>query len=233
LRQALVFCEIEPGQFVAEHELAERFALGRAAVRVALTALEVSGLIVRHPRQGWRATPITANLVRAVNEARARLEVALSEGRLTSAERMRLEQLAGITAALEGRVDSQAIMTMRAADRGIRDALAARTNELTRRWLAEAWDHRDRVVRALERAGIIVPAPDRRQLIAALANGDRAVAAAWLRRDLAREAKALADGIARAGEFGAASPARSARRRRRVRDVAIFDQQIRSHHRQE
>src|SRR5204863_6078351 len=138
-----------------ESELAERFALGRAAVRVALTALEVSDLIVRHPRQGWRATPITAALIRAVNEARGRLEVALAEGRLTPAQRSRLDQLAGITAALEGRPDSQATMTVRAADRGIRDALAARTNELTRRWLAEAWDHRDRVVRALERVGII------------------------------------------------------------------------------
>ena len=58
LRTALVRCEIEPGQFVAEQEIAERFGLGRAAVRVALTALEVAGLVTRRPRQGWRAEPI-------------------------------------------------------------------------------------------------------------------------------------------------------------------------------
>jgi DNA-binding FadR family transcriptional regulator len=63
LRIALVRCEIEPGQFVAEQEIAERFGLGRAAVRVALTALEVAGLVTRRPRQGWRAAPITDELL--------------------------------------------------------------------------------------------------------------------------------------------------------------------------
>src|SRR5262249_5398644 len=159
-------------------------------------------------------TPITMTLVRMLNEARGRLEPALGEGRLTPAERMRLEQLVGITAALADRTDSQAIVTVRAADRGIRDALAARTNEFSARWLAAAWDHRDRVVRALERAGIIVAASDRRPLIAALARGDRTAALAWLKRDLARETKALAVAVTRTGEFGVASPMRSARRRR-------------------
>src|SRR4051794_12665346 len=72
LRTALVRCEIEPGQFVAEQAVAEHFGLGRAAVRTALTALEVAGLVTRRPRQGWRAAPITETLLHAIGAGRLR-----------------------------------------------------------------------------------------------------------------------------------------------------------------
>jgi DNA-binding GntR family transcriptional regulator len=225
LRVALVRCEIEPGHFVAEHEIAERFGLGRAAVRVALTTLEVAGLVVRCPRQGWRATPITENLVRAVTDGRSRLEGVLAAVRPTAADRSRLDQLAGIVAALGDRSDRQSVLTVRAADRQIRDLLAARSDELTRRWLSEVWDHRDRIVCVLDRAGIAIASDDRAPLIAALAKGDQKTAAAWFKRDIARDARLIAAGIAHAGILGAVSSARSARRRR-PRNVKITDREV-------
>ncbi len=231
LRAALIRCEIAPGQFVAEQEIAERFGLGRAAVRVALTALEVAGLVTRRPRQGWRATPVTENLLRAIAAARLRLEPALAETRLSAAERSRLDQLVGIVAALGDRADRQAVLTVRPADRQIRDALAARTDELTRRWLAELWDHRDRIVTALEHAGVIIATADRMPLIAALAAGNRTAAANWLKRDVAREARLIAAAVARTNMLASVSSARSARRRR-PRGVKILNREV-DHQRQE
>ena len=214
LRIALVHCEIEPAHFVGEAAVAERFGLGRAAVRVALTALEVAGLVIRCPRQGWQAAPITADLIRSIYDSRARLESALAVGRLTPSERSRLDQLTGIVAALDGRSDGPAAVTVRAADRRLRDALAMRTDELTQRWLSQVWDHRDRVVDLVERGGLTFKAPDRRPLIAALAKGDIRAASAWLRRDVLRERKAITAALARTEILNAAPTVRSARRRR-------------------
>jgi DNA-binding GntR family transcriptional regulator len=231
LRAALVRCEIEPGQFVAEQTIAERFGLGRASVRVALTALEVAGLVTRRPRQGWRAAPVTENLLRAVAAGRLRLEIALADIKLSAAERSRLDQLVGIVAALGDRSDRQAVLTVRPADRQIRDALAARTDELTRRWLTELWDHRDRVVTALEHAGAVLPTADRTPLIAALAAGDARTAARWLKDDIARDTKLIATAVAGTNLLGAAASARSARRRR-PRGVKILNRDV-THQRQE
>jgi DNA-binding GntR family transcriptional regulator len=231
LRSALVRCEIEPGRFVAEHEIAERFGLGRAAVRVALTALEVAGLVTRRPRQGWRAEPITDNLLRAVAAGRLRLEPAIAEIRLSAADRSRLDQWVGIVAALGDRSDRQAVLTVRPADRQIRDALAARTDEFTRRWLTELWDHRDRIVTALEHAGVALPTADRTPLIAALIDGDRRAAANWLKRDLAREDKLIAAAVERTNLLASTPAARSARRRR-PRGVKILKSAV-DHQKQE
>jgi DNA-binding GntR family transcriptional regulator len=231
LRTALVRCEIEPGQFVAEQEIAERFGLGRASVRVALTALEVAGLVTRRPRQGWRAAPITDDLLRAVGTGRLRLELALADVRLSAPERSRLDQLVGIVAALGDRSDRQAVLTVRPADRQIRDALAARTDELTRRWLAELWDHRDRIVTALDHASVAIPTADRTPLIAALAAGDAKAAARWLKNDISRDTRLIAAAVARTNMLGASSSARSARRRR-PRGVRILNREV-NHQRQE
>lgn len=225
LRAALIRCEIEPGQFVAEHAIAERFGLGRAAVRVALTTLEVSGLVTRRPRQGWRATPITEHLLQAVGDGRLRLELALADIKISAVDRSRLDQLAGIVAALGDRSDRQAVLTVRPADRQIRDVLAARTDELTRRWLAELWDHRDRVVTMLDHAGIVVPSADRTPLIAALTKGDRKAAASWLKREIARETRLIAAAVARSNILATVSSARSARRRGE-RTVKITNREV-------
>ena len=232
LRTALTRCEIEPGQFVAEQEIAERFGLGRAAVRVALTALEVAGLVTRRPRQGWRAAPITEDLLRAIAAGRLRLEPALAEIRLSAVDRSRLDQLVGIVAALGDRADRQAVLTVRPADRQIRDALASRTDELTRRWLAELWDHRDRIVTALEHAGITIATSDRTPLIAALGAGDQAAAASWLKRDIARETKLIAAGIERSQMLAPASSSARSARRRRPRGIKILKSEV-DHQRQE
>jgi lambda repressor-like predicted transcriptional regulator len=123
------------------------------------------------------------------------------------------------------------VLTVRPADRQIRDALAARTDELMRRWLTELWDHRDRIVTALEHAGTTIPTADRTPLIAALAAGNRTAAANWLKRDFLRETKLIAAAVERGNVLASAPSARSARRRR-PRGVKIINREV-DHQRQE
>src|SRR4029453_14352824 len=108
----------------------------------------------------------------------------------------------------------QGVLTVRPADRQIRDALAASTDKFTRRWLAELWDHRDRIVTALEHAGVTIPTADRTPLIAALAAGNRRAAANWLKRDLAREESLIAAAVERPNLLASTPAGRSARRGR-------------------
>jgi hypothetical protein len=109
--------------------------------------------------------------------------------------------------------------------------LAARADELTRRWLAELWDHRDRIVAALDHTGAAIPTADRSPLIAALAAGNRAAAATWLKRDVTRDTKRITAAVARTNLFAAVADARSARRRR-PRGVKILNREV-THQRQE
>src|SRR5262249_16951194 len=149
----------------------------------------------------------------------------------SAADRSRLDPLSGIVAALGDRSDRQAVMTVRPADRQIRDILAARTDELTRRWLSELFDHRDRIVTALEHLGVVVPSADRSPLIRALVAGDRAATVAWLKREISRDTKLIAAAVAATGILGTAPASRSARRRR-PRGVKILNREV-THQRRE
>jgi DNA-binding GntR family transcriptional regulator len=63
LHQAIVRGELSPNERLVEMELAQKFGVGRAAVRAALARLEQDGLVEREPNRGAR--------VRAVSEAEA------------------------------------------------------------------------------------------------------------------------------------------------------------------
>jgi DNA-binding GntR family transcriptional regulator len=63
LHQAIVRGDLSPNERLVEMELAQKFGVGRAAVRAALARLEQDGLVERQPNRGaW---------VRAVSEAEA------------------------------------------------------------------------------------------------------------------------------------------------------------------
>ena len=154
LRTALVRCEIEPGQFVAEQEIAERFGLGRAA-----GARGADRARSRRPRHAPSAPGLARGADHRESAARGRLPAGCgSNSRWPISDFRRLSVRGSISSSASSprsahRSDRQAVLTVRPADRQIRDALAARTDELTRRWLAELWDHRDRIVTALDHAG--------------------------------------------------------------------------------
>lgn len=63
LHQSIVRGELSPNERLVEMELAQKFGVGRAAVRAAVARLEQEGLVERKPNRGAR--------VRAVSEAEA------------------------------------------------------------------------------------------------------------------------------------------------------------------
>src|ERR1700712_614092 len=59
LRQAILSCDLRPGQELREHDLATRFSVSRSPVRDALLRLEGERLITVLPRQGYLVNAIS------------------------------------------------------------------------------------------------------------------------------------------------------------------------------
>lgn len=189
LRRAVIECELLPGVDCSEPDLAERFGLGRAAVRTALVTLAAEGLVTVEPRRGWRVAPVTGALIGDVIRARKAIEPGLAEIRLTPDAAAGLMALTRMGAALQGREDRQALVTLRAADRQILDRLAALVGGLVGRWLDEAWNQADRIAAFFDLAGRPHQPIGREPLVAALAGGDAAAA----RREIAAALTAFQD----------------------------------------
>ncbi len=225
LRQAFVTCEIAPGAHVGEAEIAQRFGLGRAAVRTALTALAAAGFVLRHPRQGWQAAPVVGATVGEIVAARRRLEPALVERPLVERELPVLQSLARLAAAAIAANDRKALSTARIADRQIMETLARGSGAMMLRWLGEAWDHAARLAHLIDQAGALLWPSDREPLIAALTRNDRAAALVEIERDIAHlETAALRALLASQASLTVNSPRRSARRRRKAvasREIAL------------
>ncbi|RYE31563.1 MAG: GntR family transcriptional regulator [Hyphomicrobiales bacterium] len=192
LRQALVRCELVPGTYVHEGDLAQRFGLGRAAVRVALTELAGAGFVARHARQGWRVAAIDGALANAIIEGRQRIEPALVDKPLDERGVALLGSLRGAIDAVIGRYDPSARTMGQQLCRQALDLLAQRAGGFIAVWLRDLWDHTERLTRALEIAGATPPAADPRPLLDALLHGDREAA----RLALQEEHKSFTDAVA-------------------------------------
>nr|WP_052232245.1 GntR family transcriptional regulator [Methylobacterium sp. ZNC0032] len=214
LRQACIACELAPGSFVHEAELAHRYGLGRAAVRVALTELAVSGLVSRHARQGWQVSEIGGSLARSVIEGRRLLEPALLDASLDEGQRMNLRNWRAMMQALDGRDDAQARTMMHRLNRQALDLLSRQVTPLVSGWLRELWDHAERLTRALELAARPVPVGNLGPFLDALLAGDRPAGLAALVADQARCKAALADAFLDAAQL---APAQARRRSRGAR----------------
>jgi len=213
LRKAIVACELTPGDFIHEAALAERFGLGRASVRVALTELAAARFVTRHARQGWRIAPVDGALIAAVLDGRRRLEPALATQRLVEPASASAVALLGMVRSVSGRTELAALATARAAERQLRDLLAAGAGVFARDWLGEIWDHADRIVRMLDLGGHPILPADLGDLIAALISGDARAAARAIAQDNQRFADAVAHGFLAISTQVSRPPARSARRR--------------------
>jgi DNA-binding GntR family transcriptional regulator len=172
LRRALIDCELQPGSQWSEPEIATRFGIGRAAIRVALTTLAGEGLVTAEPRRGWRVAPMTGALIGDILKARRTIEPGLATIRLSADDAARLAAPMRIGAALQGRDDRQALATIRSMERQVLDPLAARAGGLVGSWLAEAWNQTDRIVAFFDLAGRHHRPIDREPLVEALARGD-------------------------------------------------------------
>lgn len=220
LRRAIVTCELAPGAFVGEADLVARFALGRAAVRVALTELAAAKFVSRHARQGWRVAPVNGALSRDVLAALARLEPVLIDTAPDAATKAALIEAAGILDTVIGRDEPQAVTMARAAARRIRELLPpARTGFCAIGCFARgitptgscanwsSWDMRSpwpTCAISFKRYAMAIWPPRRA-----------------LRKDQSRFADALARGFLAKAEFFAPGDARSARRRKPVLARAV------------
>lgn len=74
VRAALLAGDLQPNERLVEADLAERFGIGRHAVRTVLTRLEQDGLVVREPNRGARVRLITPEEAQELLEIRAVLE---------------------------------------------------------------------------------------------------------------------------------------------------------------
>ena len=214
LRTAVVSCELTPGDFVHEAALAERFGLGRASVRVALTELAAGRFVSRHARQGWRIAPIDGALIGAVIDGRRRLEPTLAVHRLAEPALSTATALLGMVRSVSGRTELAALATARAAERQLRNLLAAGAGVFASDWLGEIWDHSDRIVRMLDLNGHAIPSADLSELVAALSAGDGDLAKRAIERDQKRFADAIAYSFLAMSAQPARPQARSARRGR-------------------
>ncbi len=195
LRQALVRCELIPGTYAHEGDLAQRFGLGRAAVRVALTELAGAGFVARHARQGWRVAAVDGALASAIVEARLRIEPALVEKPLDERSIALLGSLRGAIDAVLGRDDPSARAMAQQLCRQALDLLAQRAGGFIESWLLDLWDHIERLIRSLELAGATPPAIDPRPLLDALLRGDREAALLALQEEQKRFTDAVAHGF--------------------------------------
>ncbi|HYF55796.1 MAG TPA: GntR family transcriptional regulator [Salinarimonas sp.] len=171
LRQAVVQLDLKPGHRVTEAELADRYGLGRASVRTALIRLSVVGLVEAQARHGWLVATVTGALVGEIVAARRALEPSLTEVRLSEGLTGKVETLVAMNRALSGQ-RGQALATARINDRQILALLASRLDRFHCRWLAEVWDHTDRVVNHFHATTHPWQPPDRDGLVHAIVAGD-------------------------------------------------------------
>ncbi len=93
IKRDIVRCELKPGSQVSESALAERYRVGRAAVRTALNRLFQERLVQPVPRQGYVIAPITFKNVRDLFAVRLLLEPEAASLAATHASPLQLEEL--------------------------------------------------------------------------------------------------------------------------------------------
>jgi DNA-binding GntR family transcriptional regulator len=211
LRRAIIACELRPGLAVSERELAERYGLGRAATRVALTLLSAEGFVLPKARHGWRVLPISGALVGDVLAARRTVEPSLATVALSDAEAAALRGSVNLVAALRPRGDQQSVTTARVTDRQIMDHLAARAGGFVTRWLGQTWDHVERIAAFFDNEDLRFRAADRERLVEALAGRDAAAARAEIDCEIDRFQAFATDRLLRDPAVLAAQPERARR----------------------
>ena len=170
LRDAILRCELAPGERVSEARLCSRFGFGKAAVRDALSRLEAAGLVTAQPRSGWAVAPVSGLELAAVVEARRLAEAGLAALRPDSVAAAGLSALAAVADATAAAADRSAALR---AERLWRDRLAALlSNALVARWLCEVWDRSERIGAALDLPLAALAPGGRAALTEAIARGD-------------------------------------------------------------
>lgn len=124
IREAILCCDLGPGDHVSEIQLASRFGFGRAAVRAALTRLGHDRLVEAIPRRGYAVAPITFQNVQDLFGVRLIIEPAaarLAASRIDRAMIAELERLNEASAHVPGNDD---LIALRKANKAFHAAVA-------------------------------------------------------------------------------------------------------------
>lgn len=184
LKRALLNCELAPGEAISEGDIADRFGLGRAAVRNALARLEMEGFISAIPRNGWQVAPITGISIGDIIEARQLVEPQLATGLFSPEMLSSLRMISSQLSALAGRNELEAIAASRALDRSFLTLLAKKRGEIVLQWMDSALDHSARVLSYFEGSHPAYVASSRNALVDFLEIGDASSAQALLSQEV-------------------------------------------------
>jgi DNA-binding GntR family transcriptional regulator len=161
LRSAILKGELLPGQRLVEKDLAERFGLGRAAIRTALARLEQEGLVESAPYRGARVRILSEEEALEVLEARMALESLAARHAARKATPEDVARLQGILREMEARYAQGDLLAM------------SELNALFHRTLVEVSSHQTaaRLIEGLRAQGvrhqyrtILVPGRSQRSL---------------------------------------------------------------------
>lgn len=182
LYDAILSCELWPGDYVTEAEFAKRFGLSKTPIRDALTRLAAIGFVQTEQRRGWQISPLTGRSMSEVIEMRRRLEPALINKAIDEECVTGLMNLASILASTAGADAAATNETRYKCDRDFMNLLtAANGNLLMSRWLTELWDRAERIQRFITRCTEqFPPLPDRLAVVHALEAGNMEEAKAAL-----------------------------------------------------
>lgn len=187
LRDAILWCELDPGETVAEADLADRFGIGRAAVRAALAVMAAEGLVTPIPRAGWRVQAMSGALIGHVIMARRQVEPVLQEIVIPSQIRTHCNNLVAMIEALNPSDTPEAQLSRRGYGRELGDILLLHINPLLAGFLAQLWDQSDRIIRFFERRnGPRFGTPDYRALLDAVFARDKPAVAGFCAREIDR-----------------------------------------------
>jgi DNA-binding GntR family transcriptional regulator len=153
LLDAVIWCDVLPGETITEADTMDRFGLTRAAARAALMRLGYDGWATPVARLGWQILPVSGALIGQVLAARRVTEPgALAQATVSRADAEEVRRLGGVLRALQHRSGPG----VRQATGGFVDAvdniLMAGIDPFTARHLRKLWHHTARLTRYLEDA---------------------------------------------------------------------------------
>jgi len=148
LRRDIICCDLEPSSEITESEMTQRYEIGKAPVRAALSRLFQEGLVRSLPRRGYLIAPITFKDIHECMSVRLILE---PETARLAAERMTPQDAADLRkrTALDPKADrTVSFKKNRAFHIGIAQAAG---NSRLERMVTELIDQMERVSRLLMR----------------------------------------------------------------------------------
>ena len=194
IRAAIVSGELLPNQHLVEAELAARYQVGRAAVRLALAQLEKERLVVREPNKGARVRAISLDEAIEITEVRASLEVLIAEKAAQRATDEEVRQLEAVVAQMRAAKRALDLTQYSEANRTLHQILYGAARHSTALWMLETlraqavrWHFRVSMVPGRMDASL----EEHAAIVAALARRDPAAARAAMAVHMAGVIEAL------------------------------------------